>query len=250
MASDPRVRLRAAARPLDLPPPFRLRTLREAGDAFAHALGLASEEGAGTLVWVGRFDLVEFALVLEPEQPLCTARRTFYAGMAALADALVAHAPPQKIVNIAWPDALFVDGGCVGGARLGWPANAQEERVPSWLVFGAMVRTALMGGEEPGMHPGATALEAEGFEELGLGRLVESFARHFMVILDAWQEQGFGAVEKAYLSHLPMEPGVRREIDENGDLLVRRMNAIERRALVSALAAVSWFDPETGAPRL
>src|SRR5262249_19292284 len=78
---------------LDLPRPFRLVTLREAGDAFAHATTIAAEAGAGTLVWVGRFDLVEFALVLEPDEPLATARRAFYAGMAALADALLVHAP-------------------------------------------------------------------------------------------------------------------------------------------------------------
>ena len=47
---------------LDLPPPFRLVTLREVGDAFAHAKAIAAEAGAGTLVYVGRFDLVEFAV--------------------------------------------------------------------------------------------------------------------------------------------------------------------------------------------
>src|SRR5499425_2443274 len=60
---------------LDLPPPYRLVTLREVGDAFAHARQVAAEEGAGTLVYVGRFDLAEFAVVLEPEEPLKTARR-------------------------------------------------------------------------------------------------------------------------------------------------------------------------------
>ena len=40
--------------------------------------------GAGTLVYVGRFDLAEFAVVLEPEEPLRTARRALYAGMVAL----------------------------------------------------------------------------------------------------------------------------------------------------------------------
>ena len=54
------------------------------GDAFAHATTIAAEAGAGTLVHVGRFDLVEFAVVLEPEEPLRTARRAFYAGMVAL----------------------------------------------------------------------------------------------------------------------------------------------------------------------
>src|SRR5476649_3042713 len=85
---------------LDLPPGFRLVTLREVGDAFAHAKANAAELGAGTLVYVGRFDLAEFAVVLEPDEPLRTARRAFYAGMAALADALLAHAQPDTAITI------------------------------------------------------------------------------------------------------------------------------------------------------
>ena len=79
---------------LALPPPFTAIRLREVGDAFAHAVAIAPEKGAGTLVYVGRFDLAEFAVVLEPDEPLLKARRTFYAGMAALADALAAAASP------------------------------------------------------------------------------------------------------------------------------------------------------------
>ena len=78
-------------RELDLPPPFRAIALREAGDAMAHAVAVADTEGAGTLVHVGRFDVAEFALVLEPEEALRTARRVFYAGILALTDALAAH---------------------------------------------------------------------------------------------------------------------------------------------------------------
>src|SRR6266567_1387392 len=85
---------RRPARALDLPPPFRLVALREAGDAVAYARDHADEFGAGTLVFVGRFDLAEFAVVLEPEEPLAAARRVFYAGMVALVDALAALAPP------------------------------------------------------------------------------------------------------------------------------------------------------------
>src|SRR5690348_8783156 len=125
---------------LSLPPPFSLVTLREVGDAFAHARHIASEQGAGTLVYVGRFDLAEFALVLEPEEPLRTARRTFYAGMVALSDALTAFAPPETPMDTIWPDALRVNLGLVGGGRLGWPEEAGEDDVPEWLVFGAMIR--------------------------------------------------------------------------------------------------------------
>src|SRR6266852_7257840 len=100
---------------LDLPPAFRLVTLREVGDAFAHAKANAAELGAGTLVYVGRFDLAEFAVVLEPDEPLRTARRAFYAGLVALGDALLAYAPPEKAIRYEWPDAIYVDLGLVGG---------------------------------------------------------------------------------------------------------------------------------------
>jgi hypothetical protein len=251
MALETRSRIRTPyAAALDLPPPFRPVTLREAGDAFAHATAIAAEAGAGTLVWVGRFDLVEFALVVEPEEPLRTARRTVYAGMAALADALLVHAPPEKLIAFDWPDAIFVDGGLIGGARLGWPAAAAEDAPPDWLVFGAMIRTVTTVAGEPGLRPFAAALEEEGFDDLGSGRLVEGFARHFMVVVDAWKESGFAAVAKSYLQWLPTETGVRRDIDGNGDLMVRRMGDVERRPLVPKLAEIAWLDPETRGPRL
>jgi hypothetical protein len=237
--------------PLDLPPPFRLVTLREAGDAFAHATRIAAEEGAGTLVHVGRFDLAEFAVVLEPEEPLRIARCAFYAGISALADALAAHAPPEKPIGFDWPDAVRVDGGLVGGGRLAWPAGAAEDEPPPWLVFGAIIRTVAMGEDEPGLHPLGGALEEEGFDDLDSGRLVGSFARHLMRALDVWREQGFGAIARDYLARLAPEHGARRDLDQNGDLLVRRMAAPqpERRSLMDALATPSWLDPATGGPR-
>jgi len=252
MPIEERTRLHTSSKPaLDLPPPFRLITLREVGDAFAHAVSVAADEGAGTLVHVGRFDLAEFAVVLEPEEPLQTARRVLYAGLAALADALAVHAPPEKPISFDWPDAVRVDGGLVGGVRLAWPQGADERAPPDWLVLGAMIRTVSLGDEETGVRPLSSALEEEGFGDLSSGALVESFARHLMVAIDSWQEQGFGEVAKSYLARLSLEKGVRRDIDVSGDLLVRRMGKAEteRRSLVQALAAPSWLDPTTGGPR-
>jgi hypothetical protein len=253
MPRDPGSRVRTPfASKLELPPPFRLVTLREAGDAFAHATEIAAEAGAGTLVYVGRFDLAEFAVVLEPDDILRNARRAFYAGMAALADALIVQAPPEKPVTFTWPDAIEVDGGLVGGGRLAWPPGADEDAPPPWLVFGATIRTVAMGEAEPGLRPLATALAEEGFDDVGSGALVESFARHLMVAIDRWQESGFGEVAKAYLERLKPAPGLRRDIDENGDLLLRRQAAsgAERRSLLAALAVPSWLDPATGGPRV
>jgi hypothetical protein len=243
---------RAALAPeLRLPPPYNAVRLREFGDAFAHAVALAPERGAGTLVHVGRFDFAEFALVLEPEEPLRTARRAFYAGMAALTDALAATAQPETTIAIAWPDAIHVNLGLVGGGRLAWPRDAREDQVPPWLVFGAMIRTVSMGGGEPGANPNITALDEEGFAGTLSSHVVESFARNFMVAIDTWHADGFGAMAKTYLERLAREKDVRRDIDDNGDLLIRRMasDKVERRALLPLLAQPSWFDPASKGPR-
>jgi hypothetical protein len=253
MPNGTKGRVRAPlAETLDLPPPFRPIRLREAGDAFAHACTIAGAEGAGTLVHVGRFDLAELAVVLEPDDALCTARRALYTGLCALADALAALAPPEKSISFDWPDGIRVDGGLVGGARLAWPQDADENTPPDWLVLGAMIRIAAAAHDgEPGLAPFATTLAEEGFGELDSGRLIEGFARHLMANIDAEREHGFAETARSYLARLPPAPGRSLQIDAQGDLLVRiKGRPTERQALLPALRAPSWLDPQRRAPRL
>jgi hypothetical protein len=168
-----------------------------------------------------------------------------------LADALATYAPPDKPIAFDWPAAVRVDGGLVGGARLGWPDDAAEDEPPAWLVFGSMIRTVAMGEHEPGVRPLSSALDEEGFDELGSGRLVESFARHLMVAVDAWQANEFATVTRTYLHHLTTEKGAVPSLDANGDLLIRwrGQKDPDRHALSAALAVPSWLDPATGGPR-
>lgn len=253
MASELRSRIHTPYTPgLDLPPGFRVVTLREAGDAFGHAQAIAAKEGAGTLVWVRRFDIVEFALVLEPDEPLASARRAFYTGMCALYDALAVHAPPEKLIQFVWPDVIMVDGGLVAGAQLGWPKDADEKAPPPWLVFGAMIRTVIMGAGEPGARPDAAALEEEGFDELGSGKILETFARHFMVWVDIWQQEGFRPVIEHYLARLGADEPVERSIDGVGDLLTRRKGKLDtdKQRLIPALEKLAWYDAEQRGPKL
>jgi hypothetical protein len=237
-------------RALDLPPPFHLVTLREFGDAFVHACTHAAELGAGTLVFVGRFDLAEFAVVMEPDEPFAFAWRPLYAGMIALADAIAMLAPPKKRLAIEWPDAIRLDGRLVGGGRLGWPESADEAEPPPWLVFCAMIRTGSMAGDGSGLRPLTTALEDEGFEDTGSDRLVEGFARHFMRVIDHWREAGFAAIANSYVSRLERERGVSHGIGDGGELLLTRFGTpVERHGLGAKLAAPSWLDPRTREPR-
>jgi biotin-(acetyl-CoA carboxylase) ligase len=241
---------------LDLPPGYTLVQLREVGDAFAHACAIARESGAATLVWARRATVAEFAVVLEPEEPLAQSRRGFFACMNALADTLSARMPPEKPLTIDWPDAIRVDGGLVGGGRFAWPEGTPEHAVPDWLVFGAMIRVTVAAMYEGGVTPEITGLEEEGFDPTEPADIVAGFARHLMATFDTWSERGFTPVGEAYLARLAGRPsqsaGLTRGIDAAGDLIVKGAGeAIQsRQSLTRGLAMPSWLDPATGEPTL
>jgi len=237
------------------PPLIAPVKLREREDAFAQAIAAASaggeaHRGAGTLFYVGRFELIEFALVLEPEEPLRLARKIFYAGMNALADTLSMLAPPEKPITFRYPDALCFDGALVGGARLGVPADATEDMAPDWLVFGAMVRAGGLRISETGLMPEITTLDDEGFEAWEPAEFSASFARHFMVAVDAWHEGGMRRIAPDYLARLEGKAKeVRHGIDENGDLLIDATTGRQRTDFTAALRRAQWYDPLLNEPR-
>lgn len=234
---------------IELPPPYNLVTMREPGDAFAHARAIAGERGAGTLVWARRHGLADFAVVLEPDVPLAHARPAFYAGMNALADALATHAPPSRPVTFDWPDAIRVDGVLVGGGQLGWPAGTGETETPAWLIFSATIRTTVVRVHEPGLRPLFGALDELGFEAVDAGEIIASFSRHLMVGFDEWQDTGFAPLAGRWLGRVsPGGPDAR--IAGNGDLLVpaKPDQPPLTKSLAQALQSCSWIDPATGMP--
>jgi biotin-(acetyl-CoA carboxylase) ligase len=235
---------------LDLPPVYRAIALREYRDAFTHAQAIAAEEGAGTLVWVRRFDTIEFAVVLEPEQKLAEARCALYAGMNAAADALGSYCPPEKPIEFAWPDTIMLDGGIVGGCRLATPAKASEDEIPDWLVLGLNLRSVVEVTVDQIFERG-TSLTTEGFEMMDGNKIIESFSRHLMATFDGWKAGGFRTLADRYLARLQPAKGLRRGLDVNGDLLERRLpdlKEITRQPLTAALAVPQWLDPSTGEP--
>jgi len=239
---------------LDLPPGFTEVKLRELGDAYAHACAIAQAQGAGALVWVGRYDLVEFAVVLEPDEPLAGARRAHFAAMNAIGDAIAAHCPPERDVAFAWPDTVLFDGALIGGLRLAWPQDCAEDQIPDWLVIGVMLRAADLSHVDTGLVPGSTSLLSEGFEMLDCEAIIASFTRHLMTHFDRWKEKGFKAVAQDFFARLPPgKAGERRAIDGDGDLLVHApldTGPARRSSLVDALQQAAWLDAQHGAPRL
>jgi hypothetical protein len=219
-----------------LPPGFELITLRERANAHEEAVRQI-ERGAGTLFWARRYEVAEFALILEPEEPIESAIRAFYLGMNALADTLSTHAPPDKSVTINFPDALLLDNGLIGGGRI--------EIVGDCLVFSGMIRTSIVGILETGTVAGATSLEDEGGEMLDAGEIIASFSRHFMANLHDYLTDGMKKPAQTYLARLPKSAD-RRGIAVNGDLLEGKIT----HSLLEALKPMNWFDRTQGAPKL
>jgi hypothetical protein len=174
--------------------------------------------------------------------------------MNAVADAIAAHCPPEREVNFDWPDAIRFDGGLLGGARLGWPADCAEDEVPAWLVFGVILRTDDMAHVEEIQAAAGVSLLSEGFEMIDTDAIIGSFARHLMTGFDHWNERGFEAIARDYLERLPKrKAGERRAIDLNGDLLVRLPTGRgppDRMGLVDALGKITWYDPQARGPKL
>jgi biotin-(acetyl-CoA carboxylase) ligase len=232
-----------------LPPGFTLTTLREGGDAFTHAIAHAHKLGAASLVWVRRFDLIEFAVVLEPEEALITARLAHYVAMNALADTLAIHCPPERPIRFGWPDAVLFDHALIGGGRLAWPQDCAVDAVPDWLVFGAMVRTNTLDTGDYDAARIGTSMDEEGFEGIDGVDLIESFARHLMLNVHRWTTEGPKASVKRWLDRLEPVEGLRRGLDPNGDLVSTDKQGETRRDFLAALAKADWLNPAEGSPK-
>ncbi len=235
----------AEATRLFLPPPFSQHRLDE-GCVLKEAVRRAPEDGAGTLVWRLDDSIWSAAVVFEPEQPLAEARMAFFVGMAALADALAAHCPPERGVRFAFPDGILYDGARLGGGRFVTPPACAENEVPEWLVFGAEL-IAARNMPDPGRFPESTSLKEEEFESPQA--VLESFASYLMLYFDRWTHNGVTAVTERYLARIdpPMLSGTRSI--EGGNLVERTPSGAERRiGLAEGLAACRWRDA-TG-PRL
>lgn len=225
-----------------LPPPYTAHWL-PSGDPFEDAQRRAADEGAGTLVWRGSAGhdapgRLDFAVVLEPDMPLSEARKAVLAGMVALADAVAAHAPPERDIRFDWPTGLVLDGGRLGGMRFAVAPDSQEDAPPDWMVLGVELIADRDHLEQAGTHPGSVSLKEEEF--LDPPAIIESFAAHLMLNIDRWTHAGFDTIVQTYVGRL-MEDAA---LGDAGERI--RDGSVE--SLETGLAKADWRD--ANGPRL
>jgi len=168
------------------------------------------------------------ALVMAPEVPLSRAMAMLPACGVGFQNALGALAPPEVAVHLEWAGGIRVNGARCGRLRVAAGA-ADPAALPGWLVVGLDVPVTPRT-DRPGDTPDDTALVEEGCSELDPLMLLEAWARHTLVWITRWEDEGTRALHAEWrglawgmgepLGHCG-ETGTWLGVDEDFGMLLR-----------------------------
>lgn len=194
----------------------------------------------GLVTWARDAAALRAALVLAPEVPLGEAVSAVFAVALGLGDAIGALAPPEVAVHHVWPATVKVNGGDCGYLRAA-ASTTDPAAEPDWLVVGVHVDYLLPGAGEPGRAPEQTCLAEEGCIEVTPPLVLESWARHTLVWINRWLDDGFRPLHEAWRERawklgeeLP-DGSLFLGLDERGGMLLRKARATELRPLTAML---------------
>jgi biotin-(acetyl-CoA carboxylase) ligase len=128
------------------------------------------------------------ALVMAPEVPLARAMAMLPACGVGFQNALGALGPPEVAVHLEWAGGIRVNGARCGRLRVA-AGGTDPAALPGWLVVGLEV-PLLPASDRPGETPDETALVEEGCAEVDPVTLLEAWARHTLVWINAWEDDG------------------------------------------------------------
>ncbi|VAV89441.1 hypothetical protein MNBD_ALPHA08-2535 [hydrothermal vent metagenome] len=157
------------------------------------------KSGAGDLFWANSQCQADFAVVLEPDVSRQSAVEMIPLVLVALADCLAALLPPQVAIQFRDNQHVIVNGGVAGGLNVAMAKQRQGSDIPDWLVLS--IKLDLRRSDDavdPGLAPDVTTLDEEGWEAPDLQELIETFARHFLSWMAAWDDEGFKPVARAW----------------------------------------------------
>ena len=158
-------------------------------DPFEKACAMAALGcDAGLIVHSVTANRLAAALVMAPEVPLEQAMAMLPACGVGFQNALGALGPPEVAVHLDWAGGIRVNGAACGRLRA-MAGTTDPAALPGWLVVGLEV-PLMQTGAQPGHHPDRTALYDEGCAELDPVALLESWARHTLVWINRWEDEG------------------------------------------------------------
>lgn len=229
------------------PPLMQGHTVDAVIDPFEKACAMAALGcDAGTIVHSIGVNRLAAALVMAPEVPLEEAMAMLPTCGVGFQNALGALAPPEVAVHLEWAGGLRVNGASCGRLRAMAGTN-DPKAMPGWLVVGFELPLILVGAA-PGDNPDQTALYEEGCADVDPTALLESWARHTLVWITRWEDEGPRALHAEWrgLAHAMGEDvevegktGTFLGVDENFGMLLRTGDTTDLIPLSSVLESQS-----------
>lgn len=178
-----------------LPPAYHLIALDPEVAAFERAVR-AAPRGIedGTIYWSARDDLLDMALVLEPETASLPALDAAYLLAVAACEALAPLVPPTAPIACAWPGDLLLACARVGGIRAALAPIADPAAPPPWLVLGLRLQLADAAGD----LPDRTALASQGAPGVTAAALLDTVSHRFLHWSVRWRADGPASVYTAW----------------------------------------------------
>ena len=211
------------------PPLMQGVAVEGAIDPFDKARALAVQGcDAGTIVHNVQADRLRAALVFAPEVPLEAAMAMLPLCGVGFQNALGALAPPEVAVHLDWRGGIRVNGARCGGLHAA-AATADPATVPDWLVVGLDI-PVLQTAADPGAMPDITSLFDEGCAEVEPAALLESWARHTLVWINRWEDEGNRPLHAEWLGlawgvgeqvEMGGHPGTFLGVDDRFGMLIR-----------------------------
>ncbi|MEK9910475.1 MAG: biotin/lipoate--protein ligase family protein [Candidatus Puniceispirillum sp.] len=192
--------------PPQLPPLLTAVEVPTGQDVLAKAIAVAPTTEVGTVFYSQDVEHMRIAIRLAPEVPLQAAGQMLFAMMIGLGDSIGALAPPEVAVTYQLPGYVLLNKGRAAVVRLSVDPAAGSEDVPSWMIVSADVRIGQASGQDSTWYHQEgveqTSLAEEGGGYISRTRLVESSARHFLVWVNRWSDDGFRPLYDSWMQRL------------------------------------------------
>lgn len=196
----------------NFPPLFSGLAVTGATHPFDAARAMAAQGcDAGLIVHNITANHLMAALVMAPEVPLAEAMVMLPTCGIGFQNALGALAPPEVAVHLEWAGGLRLNGASCGQLRVA-ASDSDPQAEPDWLVVGLDL-PVMQITERPGDQPDQTSLFDEGCAELDPVQLLEAWARHTLVWINTWEEDGPRALHAEWRG---LAWGLGEEVMQNG----------------------------------
>ena len=184
---------------ISMPPALQEFQLAADEDPLTQSTARAHELVSASIFWRPRTDRFMASLVVLPDRTLAESMLTVFAVACGLHDCLGALTPPETTVKFGWPNRILLNGATCG--RLCAVAPTDDlNAIPTWLAVAIELDLAPMG-ENPGAQPERTSLAEEGCGQLTVRTILPSWARHTLVWIYTWTEDGPRPLLDEWLSH-------------------------------------------------